>query len=116
MRSQQFEEAMALRAAGLELVKAHGRFQSAGPVKAMVATSGDFRVAYRTPFQRLPEINELTKYRLAMHGAHGNLPYALDISHADRMVFLVEWDDAGDVEIILVRRGDWESKMLGTTG
>jgi hypothetical protein len=43
MRSQQFEEAMALRAAGIELVKAHGRFQSAGPVKLMVATSGDLR-------------------------------------------------------------------------
>jgi hypothetical protein len=36
-----------------------------------------------------------------MHGVHGNLPYALDISHGDRMVLLVEWDDAGGVEIIL---------------
>jgi hypothetical protein len=47
-----------------------------------------------------------------MHGAHGNLPYALEISRADRMVFLVEWDAGGNVEIILFRRGDWESKLL----
>jgi hypothetical protein len=59
---------------------------------------------------------DLTKYRLAMHSAHGNLPYSLDILHADRMVFLVEWDDAGNVEIILFRRGDWESKLLGAMG
>jgi hypothetical protein len=113
MRNQKFEEAMAVRAAGLALVKAHGCFQSAGPVKPMVATIGDIRVAYRTPFQRLPEFDELTKYRLPMHGAHGNLPYAPDILHAGRMVFLIEWDDGVNVEIILFRRGDWESKLLG---
>jgi hypothetical protein len=61
----------------------------------------------------LPDVDELTKYRLAMHGVHGNLPYALDISHGDRMVLPVEWDDAGGVEIILFRRGEWESKLLG---
>jgi hypothetical protein len=114
MRSQQFEEAMAVLAAGLELVKAHGRFESAGSGKLMFARSGEFLVAYRTRFQRFPEVDDLTKYRLAMHGARQNSPQALDIWHADRKVFFVEWDEAGYVEIILFGRGDWECKLLGT--
>jgi hypothetical protein len=114
MRSQQFEQAMAVLAAGLELVKAHGRFESAGSGKLMMFARSEFLVAYRTRFQRFPEVDDLTKYRLAMHGARQNSPQALDIWHADRKVFFVEWDEAGYVEIILFRRGDWECKLLGT--
>jgi hypothetical protein len=47
---------------------------------------------------------------------YGHAGRSVDILHADRKMLFVEWDDVGNVEIILFRRGDWESKLLGAMG
>ena len=40
-----------------------------------------------------------------------NLPYSLDIL-CGRKVFNIEWNDAGEVQLVSFKRGSWEETVL----
>ena len=68
-------------------------------------------ISFRTPFQRLPGLDDRIKYWAAVLGKDvSNLPYGLDI-WAPRKVLNIEWDDHGRVEVVSYRAGDWEAKL-----
>jgi hypothetical protein len=107
--------AIQLRDAALVMLQQHGIWEKTNIGKGLsVALVGAISVAYRTPFQRLPEPSDYLKYCAAQLGVHApkNLPYGLDI-WAPKKVLNIEWDDKGNVELVSFRRGDWENTLLG---
>jgi hypothetical protein len=87
-----------------------------GPILSLDA--GSLRLVYRTPFQKLPLPSQELKYWAAADGAKiENLPYGLDIWVTGQgKVLNIEWSDAGAIELISFRPGDWEMELerLGT--
>jgi hypothetical protein len=103
--------ALALRDAALIVVKRDGTWRDCGSAKLLFAQSDGISVAYRTPFQKLPEESDLTKYHIARLGAQLNLPYGLDV-WAPKKVLNIEWDDQGSVALIALRSGAWEADLI----
>ena len=97
----------AIRASALLAVRLRGKWEGAGYIRLCVADLGDVKIGYRTPFQRLPAESDVLRYQLALVGGKENLPYGLDIWQARMKVLNVEWNDNGDLEVILYRPGEW---------
>ena len=73
-------------------------------------------LVHRTPFQKLPPVREAVKYQAAkLERRPENLGYGLDIWEKPGIgkVLNIEWDDAGTVDLVSFRHGDWEKKVLG---
>jgi hypothetical protein len=72
-----------------------------------------FSIGYLTPFQKLPEPSEYSKYVAAKHGIvwRAQPPYLLDI-WLGRKVFSVTWSRNEEIETICFKRGEWEAKFI----
>jgi hypothetical protein len=114
--------ALALRDAALKVISRMGTWQQAEPARAassvgyirlLSARLGTLEISYRTPFQRLPKAADLLKYRAVQQGltAPQNLPYGLDV-WAPKKVMNIEWDDKGNVVLVSLRRGAWETELI----
>lgn len=61
----------------------------------------------------MPQPDDLLKYRAAQHRlpVPRNLPYGLDV-WAPKKVLNIEWDDKGNIVIISLRPGAWETELI----
>jgi hypothetical protein len=111
--------ALELRAVALNLVRAHGRWESAKNLvdcKFLFAEMGGFKILHSTPFMRLPEPPDWFKYGRALAGRPAMLPYGLNIwADGGGKVLFLEWDDKGPVNLVSFRRGEWEAALLSLT-
>ena len=105
--------AITLRDAALIVVGRVGTWESASSVQIRSARVGSFSIAYRTPFQRMPSADDDLKYYAAAHGLPPpqSLPYGLDI-WSPKKVLCIEWDDRGAVELVSLKRGDWQAELI----
>ena len=102
------EQALAVQAITLELLKKHGgAWEDVSGIKFLCFERGPIKISYRTPFQKLPAESEIVKYMRSMLGGGSNLPYGLDIWHNHKKVMNLEWDDHGNRHLASFRRGDW---------
>jgi hypothetical protein len=81
-------------------------------MKLLSARLGTLEISYRTPFQRLPKAGDLMKHRAAQQGltVSRNLPYGLDV-WTPKKVLNIEWDDKGNVVLVSLRPGAWETEL-----
>ncbi len=103
------ERLLAIRSAALDLLAKSGAWESAGATNFLVYSGGAIKIAYRTPFQKLPTENDRSRYERTLRGFKRNLPYGIDVWYNGRKVMNIEWDDAGDFEVLSFRRGEWEA-------
>src|SRR5215211_8779327 len=103
-------EALKLRDAALGILRARGELQRAGGLRILIAREGSLMMGLRTPFQRLPEMDDYTKYMAALLGGKTNLPYGLDV-WAPKKVLNIEWSDDGAVNLVSFKRGEWEALL-----
>jgi hypothetical protein len=113
------ERAIELRDLALSIVKARGEWMKTKPgwPNLLAFNNGDLRIAYRSPFQKMPPPPSGELIRTSM--AHGlmpleNLPYGLDI-WARGKVLNVEWSD-GDVNVRSYKAGSWERELETLAG
>jgi hypothetical protein len=61
----------------------------------------------------MPQADDLLKYRAAQFGltVPQNLPYGLDV-WAPKKVLNIEWDDKGNVTLVSLRPGAWETELI----
>src|ERR1700722_18870255 len=100
-----------IRAEAIALVSNLGKWQNAGPVKLLVYNSGSLQIAYRTPFQKLPDPGQATHYKRAQLNGKPNLPYGLDIWFDGKKVLNVEWGDDTRFDIVSYKPGPWEQAL-----
>ncbi|WP_210160420.1 hypothetical protein, partial [Brucella sp. BO2] len=98
--------------ASLAILQQYGQWASAGPINIMVADIENFKIAHRTPFQKLPSYSDDTRYELSRLGKKGNLPFGLDIWHKGKKVMLLEWSSDDYVELPTFKRGEWEQELF----
>jgi hypothetical protein len=75
---------------------------------------GRLHISYRnTPFQNAPWADGLLRYRAAQLGltVPQSLPYGLDV-WAPKKVLNIEWDDKGNVALVSLRPGAWETELI----
>lgn len=110
--------ALTLRDAALKVVRRIGVWQEirVGQSSAQIlfARLGGIQVAYRSPFQRIFQLDEQVKYRAAQLGMALPLPYGLDV-WAPNKVLNMEWDDRGSVALTTLRAGSWETELISLT-
>ena len=82
--------------------------------KTRVANFALIAIAYRTPFQKLPELSETDRYNRALLGGKEDLPYGLDIWFENKKPFSIQWDSNRPprVDVIRFNRGDWERGLF----
>ena len=117
-KSTKLAHALLLRDGALTVLKRVGVWETiavrgAGDMKFLSARIGSLDILYRTPFQRMPQPDDALKYRAAQLGLTSpkNLPYGLDI-WALKKVLNIEWDDKGNVALVSLRHGAWESELI----
>ena len=122
-KSAKLARALALREAALTVVGRTGVWESVGVAPGAARGSGDMKllsarlgglhISYRTPFQRIPQVGDALKYRAAQLGlkVSKNLPYGLDV-WAPKKVLNIEWDDTGNVALVSLHLGAWESQLI----
>jgi hypothetical protein len=113
-KSARLSHALELRDAALTIIKRIGIWnRTARDTRHLSAHANSFEIFYRTPFQRMPQVNNALKYRAAQLGltAPKNLPYGLDI-WAPNKVMNIEWDDKGNVELVSFHPGAWELELF----
>jgi hypothetical protein len=113
--TSRMQRAIELRDAALNLVRAHGRWESAKNIsgKYLFAEIDGLRILHTTPFTRLPEPPEAIKYMAALSGRPMNLPYSLDVwAPGSGKVFFIKWDGKAQFNLVNFRRGGWEDVLL----
>jgi hypothetical protein len=117
-KSAKLAHALLLRDAALTVIRNTGVWKTlavrgAGDMKFLSARVGSLDILYRTPFQRMPQPDDVLKYRAAQFGltVPKNLSYGLDV-WAPKKVLNVEWDDNGNVALVSLRRGTWELEVI----
>jgi hypothetical protein len=103
--------ATALRDLALQAIRARGAWEKAGPTNLMMLRDGEIMVSYRTPFQRLPQLSQKTRYYLALLGGPKPLPFGLDLWHRRKKALGIEWDEDGPVALVSFSPGDWEAEL-----
>jgi hypothetical protein len=74
----------------------------------------DLRVAYAGPFQMgAEEMPENLQYFAAATGRSGHLPHELSVwrKAPSEKVLDVTWDEAGKLELITYKPGEWEAQL-----
>ena len=99
-RATKIERVKQIRESALRLLDARGTWGLVGDRKQIVAKVGNVSLSYRTPFQPLPKVPEPLRYRRALLKGKVNLPYGLDVWLDRKKVLNLEWDAAGDIEIL----------------
>lgn len=100
-----------IRANVLRVLRDIGEWSGEGHNRALGAKIGTISVSYRTPFQALPKVPEQLQYMRALLGGKDNLPYGLDVWTPEKKVLNLEWDDAGAIEIVSFKPGEWEGAL-----
>jgi hypothetical protein len=95
----------------LTLIKEKGTWVQYGSMKRLQATIGQLRVTHRTPFQKMSSGSERLRSMRALFGGRAKLPYGLDIWLGNERVLNIEWDEAGGVELLSYRPGEWEASL-----
>ena len=112
------ERAIELRDLALSVVKARGAWTKTKPGEPnlLMFDNGDLRIAYRSPFQKMPPPSgELIRTSMALGLMPlEKLPYGLDI-WARGKVLNVEWSD-GDVNVRSYKAGSWERELETLAG
>jgi hypothetical protein len=114
--------ALVLRDAALTVLKHIGIWETvtlargasgARDIKVLSARLGNLHILHRTPFQRMPQPDDLLKYRAAQISliVPQNLLYGLDL-WAAKKVLNIEWDDKGSVVLISLHHGAWETELI----
>jgi hypothetical protein len=115
-REERFELAVTLREAALIIVRRSGTWiEATNNPKLLFGRLGHISIAYRTPFQRLPELSRKIQCFVAglSVSVPRNLPYGLDV-WAPRKTFNCEWDDGGNVVIRSLRPGPWQMELTSS--
>lgn len=99
-----------IREKALKIISAQGVLGDLGSD----ASIGGLKMSLRTPFQKLPEVSDEMRRLRVFFGEKGNHPYRLDIWDEHRRVLNVEWDNAGAIEVISYKPGEWEF-LLGSS-
>jgi hypothetical protein len=79
----------------------------------------DLRVAYAGPFQMgAEEMPENLQYFAAATGRSGHLPHELSVwsKAPPEKVLDVTWDEAGKLELITYKPGEWEARLASEGG
>ncbi len=100
----------AIRDAAVAAVMRYGRFETSGETRLAVLRLEKLMIAYHTPFNPLPPLNERAKYAAAKEGKCALLqPYGIDIWQVNYgRVLSIGWREGAAVVIDLYRSGRWE--------
>ena len=98
------DRVLAARTGAMKLANSSGSWELAGPIKSLTAQRGDVTVALRG-FQELPEEPEATSAGIE------TLPYGLGVWFRGQKVLDLEWAEAGELEIITYKPGEWEAAL-----
>lgn len=108
--------AIAIRDHLLPRVREHGRLElQRDSVRLIVLQDGAWRIEHWTPFNELERGEAASPgYRHALAQQHSvpDLPYGLDVWHAEDRVMRVLWSDNGAYELVEFARGAWEAEAL----
>jgi hypothetical protein len=108
--------ALAIRDHLLPLVRHRGSLEvQRDTVRVIALRTGDWVIEHWTPFNELsPEEASSPGYRHALRRQHAapDLPYGLEVRHAEAKVLSVLWADDGAFEVSCFVRGDWEAEAL----
>jgi hypothetical protein len=107
-----------LTAAALVVIRRAGKWQKVGSWRLTSAESGGLKIAYRSPFNLKPaDLSSAPSYvhEAARRRAAPDLPHKLDI-WAPQKVLSVQWDDAGAVNLISFKPGEWEAALNASSG
>jgi hypothetical protein len=122
-KSAKLARALVLRDAALTVVRRMGVWEAvgiasratsgAGDMKLLSARMGGLHISYRTPFQQIPQADDAFKYRAGQLGltVPQNLPYGLDV-YTTKKVLNIEWDDKGNVVLVSLHPGAWETELI----
>jgi hypothetical protein len=116
-QTERTERVKKLRDATLRLVERHGKLEPMefGPVETV--SHGGFYAISTTPFLRRPVDSDVAKYQRALQVARGapeplEHPYGIDLWVDLKKVLDLEWDAAGQIDVISFKRGAWEDELL----
>jgi hypothetical protein len=97
--SKRKDQAIAARDRALAVLSAHGTMEKIARIPGGAFKNEFFQMFLRTPFQ-------------SVHGTEKNLPYGLDIWLLQGgKVLNIEWSDAGAIEVISYKPGEWENEL-----
>jgi hypothetical protein len=112
-------EGLAIRDHLVPIVREHGVLQDfedkSSPLRLLVLEHKVWRFMHWTPFNALtPGQASSPGYRHALEyqRTRPDLPYGLDVWHADTNVLSLLWADPGTFEIVTFRRGAWETEAM----
>lgn len=94
-------------------VMSGGCLESSGRAKLAILREEGLMIAYRTPFNPLPEGALALRDDIPMHGPNlGSEPYAVDVwAEGTGKVLSMGWRDRGNVVTALYRTGTWEEVL-----
>lgn len=99
-----------LRDYAVAVVMNYGRFETSGAARLAVFRSSNLMIAYHTPFNPLPSLDDQAKYFAAQEGRIAHLlPYGIDIWQLDvGKVLSMGWRDGEPPVVDIFRTGKWE--------
>lgn len=110
------EAALAIRDHLVPVVRRRGTLEiQRDAVRLIVLRDGVFTIEHWTPFNELSaEEASSPGYRHALAQQHGtpDLPYGLDVWHAEKRVMRLLWADDGALALVEFARGPWEAEAL----
>lgn len=78
---------------------------------ALVFRSGELKIYYRTPFQRLSPLSDEAKQLAAtLKVVYANRPFGVEIYYGEK-VFDAGWDEGSPVDVATYKPGAWEAEM-----
>jgi hypothetical protein len=108
--------ALAIRDHIVLLVRARGTLEvQRDAVRLIVLRTGDWAFEHWTPFNDRSTGGAASPgYRHALTHQHtlADLPYGLDVWHADLRVLRLLWADGGAFAVVDFIRGDWEARAI----
>lgn len=111
--------ALAIRDHLLPLIREHGVIEDledkSSSLRLMVLEQDPWRFTHWTPFNALTRTEASSPgYRHALENQHTrpDLPYGLDVYHAQAKVLSLLWGDDGASQVLVFIRGAWEEAAL----
>jgi hypothetical protein len=116
--SDRLQRVLKLRDAALEVIRREGTWDAARnhpSLHFIVAEKNGLKFLHRAPFSSGPPARPSASYEqeLVRQRAAPDLPYTLDIWSGTKVLSL-QWDDAGKVNLISFKPGNWEMQLVET--
>ena len=106
------DRAQQLRDALLASLASSFEWTEVGPTRFATSTVGPFRIAFRTPFTKMPAGPDPGDFqRAALKAAAIEYGYVLDLWRGTKVMSL-GWNDSGPAEIITFKPGAWDAELL----